>query len=351
MYSVFYRRCFVIASAVLLGYALCLLLGPLRAMIGWAVVLAFILYPVHERFARSLKGRQALSAGVLTLLTPFVVLVPLSVLGVVFAGQIGRLISYMRSHTFLSYPELVERLSNYPLIGGAVAWVRDNAGVSADELQNWMTQSLEALLKSAANLGGDVALGLFGTVLSFFMMLFLLFFFIKDGRRMLEGLTPFIPMEPARRRQLVKYLGDVTRAVVFGYAATALINGVIVGIGFAIAGLPSPVVFGVLGMIAAFLPSGSAIVLIPGVIYLAATGRWGWALFLGLWTVGMWVLENVLRPILTAHRAEVSSLAIFIGAIGGVTAFGILGLVIGPVLLSFVVALLRYAREHLPADA
>ena len=128
----------------------------------------------------------------------------------------------------------------------------------------------------------------------------------------------------------------------------ALIQGIFVGVGFAIVGLPSPIVFGVLATIAAFLPAGAAAVLIPAVIYLAFAGRWGAATFMAIWTAAMWVIENVLRPVLTAQQAEVSTLAIFIGAIGGAATFGILGLVIGPVLLSFTVALLRFAEENTP---
>jgi predicted PurR-regulated permease PerM len=111
------------------------------------------------------------------------------------------------------------------------------------------------------------------------------------------------------------------------------------------------VVFGVLATIAAFLPTGAALVTIPAVLYLAFSGHWGWAIFLACWTGLMWLTENILRPVLTAHHAEVSTLAIFIGAIGGVAAFGILGLILGPVLLSFVVALVRFAQERPPAGA
>jgi predicted PurR-regulated permease PerM len=188
----------------------------------------------------------------------------------------------------------------------------------------------------------------FGGLISFVMMLFLLFFFLQDGRAMLGALTRLIPIEPTRRALLLKYLADVTRAVVFGSTATALIQGVFVGIGFAIVGLPSPIVFGVLATIAAFLPAGAAAVLVPAVIYLAAVGRWGAAIFMAIWTAAMWIVENVLRPLLTAQQAEVSTLAIFVGAIGGAATFGILGLVIGPVLLSFAVALLRFAEENVP---
>lgn len=350
MPSQFYRRCFLVVAAAALGYCLYRILAPLRTELGWAAVLAFVLHPLHEWLTGRLRGRRALSAGILTGLTPFLVLAPLALLGVAFAAQVAHLIAYLKGRTWLSWTELLERLSTLPLIGGPVTWARDNAAVSAEQIGGWLTDSVQTLLKSAATMGGDLALGVFGTLVGFFMMLFMLFFFLQDGRAMLATLERLIPMASEQRARLLKYLADVTRAVVFGSVATALIQGVIVGVGFAIVRLPSPLVFGVLAAIAAFLPSGSAIVLIPAALYLAFAGRWGAALFIALWTVGMWLAENVLRPILTSRHAEVSTLAIFVGAIGGVSAFGILGLILGPVLLSFAVALLRFAEEALAAE-
>ena len=348
MYSSVYRRSFVIATIAVIGYLLLKVLEPLASALGWAAVLAFLLLPVHERLARKLKGRVSLSAGILTGLTPFFVMAPLAMLGVAFAGQVGILLNYMRGRSLLSYTEVLQRLESYSVIGSAVHWARENAPISADQVQGWLTEGAQSVLKSAATMGGSVALGVFGTLFSFVMMLFLLFFFLQNGRAMLASLTRLIPIEGGRRGQLLKYLADVTRAVVFGSTATALAQGIFVGVGFAIVGLPSPVVFGVLATIAAFLPAGAAAVLIPAVIYLMIVGRWGAAIFLAIWTVAMWVVENVLRPLLTAHQAEVSALAIFVGAIGGAAAFGVLGLVIGPVLLSFAVALLRFAEENMP---
>jgi predicted PurR-regulated permease PerM len=348
----FYRRCFQLVTAAFLGYALYKVLAPLFGMLGWAAVLAFILHPLHERLTRRLKGRSALSAGILTVLTPFLVLAPLAVLGVVFAGQVAHLLTYLRGQApFVSYTDVLNRVAQYPLIGNVVGWVRENASVSVEQVQGWITESVQTVLKTAATMGGDVALGVFGTLVGFFMMLFMLFFFLRDGRMVVESLTRLIPVERARRAQLLKYLGEVTRAVVFGSATTALIEGVIVGIGFAIVGLPSAVVFAVLAMIAAFLPAGAALVLVPAVLYLAFAGRWGAAIFLACWIAVLWIAENLLRPLLTAHHAKVSTLALFIGAIGGAAAYGILGLVIGPVLLSFVVALVRFAQESLPVEA
>jgi predicted PurR-regulated permease PerM len=349
MYSSFYRRSFVIATVVIMSYLLLRVLEPLGHALGWAAVLAFMLLPLQERLTRNFKGRAALSAGLLTGLTPFFVMAPVAMLAIAFAGQVAVLLNYMRVHsTLLSYSEVLQRLESYSIIGSGVHWARENAPISAEQVQEWLTQGAQGVLKSAAAVGGSVALGVFGTLITFVMMLFLLFFFLQDGRAMLASLTHLIPIEPTRRGQLLKYLADVTRAVVFGSTVTALIQGFFVGVGFAIVGLPSPIVFGVLATIAAFLPAGAAAVLIPAVIYMMAVGRWGAAIFLAIWTAAMWVIENVLRPILTAQQAEVSTLAIFVGAIGGAATFGILGLVIGPVLLSFAVALLRFAEENMP---
>ena len=171
MHSTFYRRCFQIVTAALLGYALYKLLNPLFGMIGWAVVLAFILHPLQVRLARRLRGRRSLSAGVLTVLAPFLVLVPISVLGVVFAGQVARLIQYMRDHSSLfSYAEILDGAARIPLLGRAVDWTRENASVSATQVQEWITDSVQSALKTAATMGGDVALGVFGTLVGFFMM-------------------------------------------------------------------------------------------------------------------------------------------------------------------------------------
>ena len=345
VYSAFYRRSFLVATAAILAYLLLEVLAPLRGALGWAAVLAFLLYPLHERLSRRLKGRSMLSAGIITSLTPFLVLAPLSILGVVFAGQVASLVGYLRGQSFLSHPQLAARLESYPMLGDLLRWSSANFPVSGAQIQGWITGEMQALLKSAAAVGGTLALGLFGTVVGFFMMLFLLFFLLRDGRLILDHLTRLIPLEAARRERLLDYLAQVTRAVVFGSTATALIQGVFVAVGFALTGLPSPVVFGVLATIAALLPAGATIVLVPAVLYLAVGGHWVAAVFLAVWGGLLAVVENVARPLLTAHRAHVSTLAVFVGAVGGVSAFGVLGLVIGPVLLSFVVALVRFTTE------
>jgi predicted PurR-regulated permease PerM len=347
MYSDFYRRSFAIATILILGYALWRMLAPFWGPLAWAAFLAFFLLPVQIRLTRKWHGRRSLCALFITVLTPFVLIAPLSLLGVVFAQQVSVLIAHLRTLELPSFPTMRQNLDAYPVIGPLMHWVSVDLAVTAAQVQEWIVNGAQSVLRSAAALGGQVALGVFGTLIDFALMVFLLFYFLRDGLQIFKRLMDLVPLEPARRERLIEYLAEVTRAVVYGHSLTALAQGALVGIGFALVHLPSPVVFAVLAALAALLPgAGTGFVLIPAILYLGLDARWGAALFLGVWGVGIAICDNLLRPYLTRQHAPVSTLVVFVGIIGGVVAFGLIGLVLGPVLLSLMVALLRFAEER-----
>jgi predicted PurR-regulated permease PerM len=347
-YSPFYRRCFAIGTVLVLGWLLLQFLDPFFAPLGWAAILAFLLYPLHIRLTKRLKGREGYSAGILTALTPFLIIAPLAGFGAIFAQQVAHLIEFLRDRRISTYPEVLEKLESYPIVGRALAWMRTEVSVTAEQVQEWLVSGAQSLLKSVASAGGSFALGVVGTLVGFFLMMFLLFFLLRDGRAMLAHMMRLVPLEEARRERLQSFLADVSRAVIFGHALTAIIQGTLVGIGFAIAGLPSPVVFAVLAGIAAFIPAaGTGLVLVPAVLFLAISGRWGAAIFLGAWSIGVGFSDNFLRPYLTRQRAEVATLTVFVGVIGGVSAFGFIGSLIGPVVLALIVALLQFAERQM----
>jgi predicted PurR-regulated permease PerM len=348
MYSRFYRRSFLIGSTLILGYVLLQFLQPFWAPLGWAAILAFMLHPLHVWLSRKLGGRAGYAAGILTGLTPFLIIAPLVSFGLVFAQQVAMLIGYLRERQVAtSYPALLAKLESIPIVGRALGWLGSDLQITAEQIQGWLVSGAQSALKAAAAIGGNVAIGVVGTLVGFFLMLFLLFFLLRDGEQVLRGLMRLIPMQAARRTELRDYLSNVTRAVVFGHALTAVIQGTLVGIGFAIVGLPSPVVFGVFAGIAAFIPAaGTGFVLVPAVLYLAFTAQWGWTIFLGVWSVGVGFSDNFIRPYLTRQRAQVSTLTVFVGVIGGVAAFGFIGSLIGPVVLALIVALIQFAEEQ-----
>jgi predicted PurR-regulated permease PerM len=139
----------------------------------------------------------------------------------------------------------------------------------------------------------------------------------------------------------------VTRAMVYGTGVTAIVQGVLIAIGFAVVGLPSPIVFGVLAALFALVPmAGTPVVWVPAVIVLAVQGRYGAAIFLAIWGGATTTIDNFLRPILVSGRAHVGTLTVFIGVLGGVSAFGAIGIFLGPLVLALVIALMRFVLEQ-----
>jgi predicted PurR-regulated permease PerM len=142
-------------------------------------------------------------------------------------------------------------------------------------------------------------------------------------------------------------VGAVTRAVVFGSLLTALVQGALVGVGFALVGLPSPVVFGAVAAVASLIPFiGTALVWVPAAVVLFLQGRWVAGLFLVGWSVVVVSSsDNVVRPLFISGRAQIATLPVFLGLLGGLSAFGAIGLVVGPVVVALTLALLRFAGE------
>jgi len=163
---------------------------------------------------------------------------------------------------------------------------------------------------------------------------------------MADTVRALLPASEADKARLFGHLASVTRALVYGTGVTALAQGALVGIGFAIVGLPSPVVFGVLAALAALVPlAGTPVIWVPAVIVLAAQDRWYAALFMVLWGGFVVTIDNFLRPWLVSGRAQVDALTVFLGVLGGVSAFGPIGIFLGPLVLALGIALVRFSLE------
>jgi predicted PurR-regulated permease PerM len=346
--SSFYPRIFALVVAAVLGYALILIFAPFIGSMAWAAFLAFLLYPLNLRLRRRLSGRGT-AAGVLTLLAPIIILLPLSALSIDFVAQISALTQKLQKSAAELDIKSLSDLQQFPWIARANVWLEAHSGISAEQVQSWLVSGTREVLTRAASMGGGFFLGALGSLFGFAIMLFLLFFFLRDGDAMVARARRLIPLAEERKERLFRQLSGVTRAIVIGTSVTALLQGLFIGIGFSIAGLPSPVVFGVLAALLSMLPvGGSAFVWGPAVIWLFFDGRWGYAIFMLVWGILLSGLDNVLRPILISGRAKISALAVFIGVLGGIPAFGAIGVIAGPVVLSLVLALIEFAEENRP---
>ena len=343
--STFYPRVFALAVAALLGGLLVLIFTPFLAAMSWAAFLAFVLHPVNLKLRRRLRGGGR-AAGVLTVLTPITILLPLSALSIEFVAQISSLLQKLQQAARDLDIKSLADLEHFSFIARADAWVQAHSGISASQVRSWVIAGGQEVLQHVAGRSGSFFLGALGSVIGFSIMLSLLFFFLRDGDGMWARARMLIPLDQARKDRLFHQLSDVARAIVFGTTMTAAIQGLLIGIGFAIAGLPSPVVFGVLAALLSMLPVGGAsFVWVPAAGWLFYQGRWGFAIFMLAWGLMLAGLESLLRPMLISGRARISALVIFVGVLGGIPAFGTIGIIVGPVVLSLVLALIEFAEE------
>ena len=342
----FYERVLAVAGLALLAFLLYRILEPFLAPLAWAVFIGFLLQPAQARLAGWLRGRESIAAFLLTVLVLLLFIGPLTALAVAFARQAAGLagmlqewISGQEGRTFADFAGL-------PVVGPALAWLDQYAHVSAAEVQAWLIEGGRKLLERLASLGGTAFLGAVGTALSFTAMLFLLFFFIRDGRAMAGGAIGLVPLPSARRDALAERLALVTRAVLRGTILTSLVQGFLLGSGFMLVGLPAPVVFGVIAAILSVVPfGGTALVWVPAVAVLALQGRYGAAVALAVVGAVVSSVDNFLKPLLISGRAYIPTVAIFIGVIGGLAAFGMIGLFLGPVVIALALALVQFAQE------
>jgi predicted PurR-regulated permease PerM len=176
-------------------------------------------------------------------------------------------------------------------------------------------------------------------------MLFVLFFVLRDGSLWFGRISALLPLAEKKREALFARLGKVLRAVVYGCGLTALVQGTLVAIGFAVSGLSGPIVFGVLACVMALLPfGGAAIIWLPGALYLLAAGHFGWGVFMLAWGGIVSISDNFIRPMIISRYTPVPTLLVFLGVIGGVSAFGLLGFIVGPVILVLATELMRFTE-------
>lgn len=343
---VFYQRLLGAAGLAIVAYLVFRIVEPFLGPIVWALFLGFLLQPAQEKLTRLLRGRDSASAFALTMLVLVLFLGPLTALAVTFTRQAAELAVRLQVWLAGQRNTTLTGLEQFPVVGRALQWLDENLHISATQIQTWAVEGSKSLFQELASYGGIAFMGAVGTVLAFTVMLFILFFIIRDGRAIARLGSTLVPLPAERRESLAVRLASVTRAVVRGTVLTSIVQGLLLGIGFAIVGMPAPVVFGVLAAVLSVVPfGGTALVWVPALATLLIQGRYGQAI--GILVVGVLVssVDNFLKPFLISGRS-LPTVAVFIGVLGGLAAFGLIGLFVGPVVIALVLALLEFAREQ-----
>lgn len=321
--SRFYTRAFALGTIAVLGGLLFRTLTPFMVPIVWATLLAFMLQPLNRRLLARWPTKPGLAAGLLT--GGMVVLVsgPVSLFLFAFLRQASQLLTRFQNEAHDRKLPALQLVLEFKPVQSLLETAGEFTSLSKAQILEQANDAAQTVLQQLASLGGTVVLGAFSVVTQFGLTMFLLFFFLRDGKEMLERAVHLVPLSVERKEELSRSLGGVTRGVVVGTAVTAVVQGTLVGIGFAIAGLPSPLVFGAVGALASLIPVvGTALVWVPAALSLLALGQTPWAIFLTLWCVILVAgSDNVIRPLVVSSSTNVSTLLVFVGVLGGVSAF------------------------------
>ncbi|WP_420473301.1 AI-2E family transporter [Noviherbaspirillum sp. ST9] len=314
------------------------ILWPFYGALFWGTVLAILFAPFHRKLVRAMPGRPNLAALTTLLLSLVIVIFPLALIAAALVQEGTAVYQEIRSGTldFGAYfqqivsalPPWIVRLLNRFDVGNLMALQEKLSAAAA--------QGSQMIATRAFTIGQNT----FEFVISFGIMLYLLFFFLRDGRALTLKIKRAIPLSGEHKHNLFGKFTTVIRATVKGNIAVAAVQGALGGLIFWILGIHSPLVWGVVMAFLSLLPAiGAALIWAPVAIYFLLTGAIWQGLVLivfGVLVIGL--VDNVLRPILVGKDTQMPDYVVLISTLGGLALFGLNGFVIGPVIAALFIA-------------
>jgi len=321
-----------LAIVVAVSAAFALVIWPFYGAVLWGSAIAILFAPLHRKILARLHGRPNLAAVATLLVIVAIVIVPLIVIGALLVRQAAAVYEHLEAGSvdFRSY--LLQVANALP--DWATNILTAIGITNLDDLQARIASGLRAASELLA--GQLVALGqnTFSFVVGLFVMLYLLFFLLRDGDALARKINDAVPLRSEQRLALVDKFTTVIRAMIKGTLAVAGVQGALGGLIFWLLGIPAPALWGVVMGILSLLPAiGSPIVWGPVGIYLLATGDvWQGIVLLAYGALVISLVDNVLRPILVGKDTRIPDYVVLISTLGGLSLFGVNGLLLGPVI-------------------
>ena len=328
----------VTAAVCILGFRL---LEPFVPAITWAGVLAVMAHPMHEALLRRLR-KPWLAASIAVLAVTVALALP--------AAFVVRQIAVEALDSADAFGKLLDSdrwkatLERFPRLAPLRTWLDEQMDVRGE-----FARASEAVAKGVRGFLARTP----QFVVGIFITLFLLFYALRDGRRLLATLRGFVPLAPPETDKVLARVRHAIRAVVYGTLTVAAVQGILGGIMFWWLGLPAPLLWGTVMALVAILPVlGAAIVWAPVALYLALDGDWQRAALLAAWgAIVVSMIDNVLYPILVKSEIRLHTVPVFIAVLGGIIVFGVTGVVLGPLVLVVALTLLDIWRIRMAAGA
>lgn len=304
-------------------------LRPFVSALLWSAILCFSTWPLYRWLEGRLKGRRTLAAAIMTLLISLVLIVPLVIAGATLAENLTRLTETIRLVKETNLPAPPEWLAKLPVIGPTADAFWNDLASSTDKMAIFLKTHVKPWVL-------DYSLDIGQGVLQLSMSVFIAFFFYRDGEFVARSFASgFRRIAGEHTQHLLGVVGGTVKGVVYGLIGTSVAQGVLAGLGFKLAGVPSAFLLGLLTFFVSFIPGGAPLVWISVIVWLFYSGATGWGIFMTVWgCTCVFIVDNVLRSYLISRDARLPFALVFMGIIGGLLAFGFIGLFLGPILLA-----------------
>ncbi len=332
-------------------YLVYCILAPFLDTLGWAGVIGISTFPLYRRLRKRLPGRGTVAASIMTPLVVMTFVIPFVFFVFLLGGEVTRVYEYLEKLANGNGADILATLSSNPYIQPFLERLRPLLNMLDIELGTTVLPALKKLATFLLGYSTAIIKNFFLMIIKLVLMVITLFFLYRDGETFLQRFLSVLPLDEAESDDLLETVRRVISAVIYGILLTCLVQGALGGVGFWFCGLPSPILFGALMAVAALIPVvGTALVWLPGALWLIAQGDLVQGIILiawGMFVVGM--VDNFLRPYFISGKAHLSLFIVALGVLGGVFAFGPLGVVTGPIVLALFLSIFEiYARRFFP---
>jgi predicted PurR-regulated permease PerM len=330
----------LLGAAAIVIYLCWLMLQPFIEVLIWAAVLVIVFQPVHQRLLARTK-KPGWTAALSCLLVIATILIPLTLVTLAVINEASGMTQALQN----TVSSLLD--PNLPVTGRALNWLSQYIDVEQLRSQQYITEKLKGLSGQIAGRTLGVVGGIAGVLIEIFFVIFTMFYLFRDGELIINWLRDVLPLERRQSQEVFARTSDVISASVNGVVVIAIVQGALGGLAFWVLGLPGALLWGVVMLFMSMIPmAGAFVVWVPAAIFLALTGHWGKAVLLTIWgAVVIGSIDNFLRPKLVGEKARLHELLIFFSVLGGLQVFGVLGIIVGPVIAAVALALMEVFKQ------
>ena len=328
---------FLLVLTAITLYLCWLMALPFFAALTWSIAMALIARPLHLWLKRRITNKN-FAALLSVILVTMTIIVP----GILLVDQaVAEAMDGVRAlQSFIESAGWKQALDHHP-------WLRHTAGWLEANLD--LTSSISSLAKTVSSKAPKLIAASLRSIVVLAISLFTLFYFFRDGDRIVARLVVLLPMPRAEIELLLTGISDAIRATVYGRFTVAAVQGMLGGLMFWALGIGAPLLWGMMMILLSLVPVlGAFVIWAPAAVVLVLKGTWIKALILAVWGTGViGLIDNFLYPLLVGDRLRVHSLLVFFSVIGGIAAFGATGIILGPVILSVAIALQQLWQRRL----